>query len=361
MHTQSTFKVLILHLALVCGLLCCALPAVASVDDPLQFDDTPLEDVLQYPDWFKKGFLELDEDLAEATAKGKNGLIVYFGQKRCAYCKMLMDVNFQTPDIVNYTREHFDVVPIDIWSPESVTTPGGQEMSERDYSKSMGTNFTPSLVFYDADGNIALRLRGYYPPYQFRAALEYVAGGHYKRERFPVYMARGDKTLRFEPGDLVEEPFFAQPPYNLDRTRFASDMPLVVFFEQGDCHACDILHTQPLNRKTVRNLLNRMESVQLDMWADTPIIKPNGERTTARGWAEELGIFYAPTVLFFDEKGKEIIRIDSVVHLFRLRNVLNYVVSRGYLTEPDFLRWSSRARRLIEEGDDVAQEQNVDR
>ena len=37
----------------------------------------------------------------------------------------------------------------------------------------MGTNFTPSLVFYDADGNIALRLRGYYPPYQFRAALEY--------------------------------------------------------------------------------------------------------------------------------------------------------------------------------------------
>lgn len=349
------------RLAMVCGLLLCTVPVYANTADPLQFDDTPLDDILQYPDWFKKGFLELDEDLAEAKAKGKRGLVVYFGQKRCAYCKMLMEVNFKTPDIVSYTRANFDVVPIDIWSPESVTTPNGEKMSEREYSQAMGTNFTPSLVFYDGDGNVALRLRGYYPPYQFRAALEYVAGGHYQRENFPVYMARGDKTLRFEAGDLVEEPFFASPPYSLDRSKFPSDMPLAVFFEQGDCHACDILHTQPLKRRTVRKLLDRMDSVQLDMWADTPVIKPNGEPTTARRWAEELGIFYAPTVLFFDENGNEIIRIDSVVHLFRLRNVLNYVISRGYLSEPNFLRWSSRARRAIEQSNDVVQEQNVAR
>ena len=320
-------------------------------EDPLQFDDTPLDEVLQYPDWFKKSFLELDEDLAEATANGKGGMVVYFGQKRCAYCKMLMEVNFQTPDIVAYTREHFDVIPIDIWSPEQVTTPDGKSMSEREYAQALGTNFTPSLVFYDADGRIALRLRGYYPPYQFRAALEYVAGGHYQREKFSVYMARGDKTLRFEAGDLVEEPFFTPPPYNLDRSRFPSEQPLAVFFEQGDCHACDILHTQPLNRKTVRRLFNRIESVQLDMWADTPIVKPDGEQSTAKQWAQELEIFYAPSIVFFDERGKEIIRVDSVVRLFRLRNVLNYVISRGYLTEPNFLRWSSRTRRILDEGE----------
>ena len=67
-----------------------------------------------------------------------------------------------------------------------------------------------------------------------------MAGGHYQREKFPVYMARGDQTLRFEPGDLVEEPF-SPTAYNLDRSRFPA-LPLVVFFEQGDCHACDILH-----------------------------------------------------------------------------------------------------------------------
>jgi len=351
-----------LGVLLFAGLLWIAAPASAADPvDAVNFDDTPLENLLEYPSWFKQSFLELDDDLKEATQAGKKGIIVYFGQKRCAYCKMLMEVNFQTPDIVSYTRQNFDVIPIDIWSPEAVTTPSGESFSEREFAQHMGTNFTPSLVFYDTEGRVALRLRGYYPPYQFRAALEYVADGHYLRERFPVYMARGDKTLRFEPGDLIEEAFFSPPPYNLDRSRFPSELPLVVFFEQGDCHACDILHTQPLRRKTVRNLFNRFESVQLDMWADTPLIKPDGQPSTARRWAEELGIFYAPSIVFFDEHGREIIRVDSVVHFFRLRNVLNYVISRGYLTEPNFLRWSSHTRRVLDAGEGPNQGQNADR
>jgi thioredoxin-related protein len=352
----------------LCALLCClglcvtAFRAAADIGgDPYQFDDMPLDELLEYPPWFKNSFLALDEDLQEAVDNGKSGIIVYFGQKRCAYCKMLMEVNFQTPDIVTYTRTHFDVVPIDIWSPEEVTTPSGETLSEREYSQKLGTTFTPSLVFFDADGRIALRLRGYYPPYQFRAALEYVAGKHYLREEFPVYMARGDKTLRFEAGDLIEEPFFSPPPHNLDRSRFPAELPLVVFFEQGDCHACDILHTQPLQRKLVRELFNQFESVQLDIHADTPIIKPDGTNSTASEWARELGIFYAPSIVFFDEQGREIIRVDSVVRFFRLRNVLNYIVSRGYLAEPNFLRWSSRTRRVLDETGEFAQEQNVAR
>ena len=325
--------------------------------DPLQFDDTPLDELLEHPEWFKQSFLDLDEDLQEALDAGRKGIVVYFGQRRCAYCRMLMEVNFKTPDIVSYTRKHFDVIAVDIWSPEQLTTPSGETMSQREFSKQLGTNFTPSLVFFDNEGRIVLRLRGYYPPYQFRAALEYVADGHYLREEFPVYMARGDKTLRFEDGDLVEEPFFSPPPHNLDRSRFAAELPMVVFFEQGDCHACDILHTQPLRRQAVRRLFDDFESVQLDMHSDIPIVKPDGTRSTARDWARELGIFYAPSILFFDEKGREIIRVDSVVHFFRLRNVLNYIISRGYVTEPNFLRWSAHTRRLLDEPPTTAQEQ----
>lgn len=344
------------------ALFCClSVGAHAVTDDPLNFDDTPLDNLLEYPPWFKQSFLALDEDLQEAIDKDKKGIVVYFGQKRCAYCKMLIDVNLQRPDIERYTRENFDVIPIDIWSPEEVTTPAGETMSQRDYSLKLGTNFTPSLVFYNADGEIALRLRGYYPPYQFRAALEFVAGGHYQREAFPVYMARGDQTLRFEAEDMVEQPFFSPPPYNLDRSRFPAELPLVVFFEQGNCHACDILHTQPLQRKVVRDLFGQLESIQLNMWSNTPIVKPDGERSTAQQWARELGIFYAPSIVFFDKHGDEIIRVDSVVRLFRLRNVLNYVLSGGYLAEPNFLRWSARTRRILDDAPATVQEQNESR
>ena len=329
-------------LFLVYCLLSCSisLGAIES-DDPLIFDDIPLTDLITYPEWFKESFLDLQEDLKEAIDNDKQGIIVYFGQKRCAYCKRLMDVNFKLPDIVRYTRSNFDVIPIDIWSPEELTTPTGEQMTEREYSLNMGTNFTPSLIFYTRGGQIALRLRGYYAPYQFRAALEYVAGGHYQREPFPVYMARGDSTLRFEAEDLVEEDFFSPPPFNLDRSRFPGDRPIAVFFEQGNCHACDVLHTQPLRQKAIQDLFRRFDSVQLDMWSESPIITPGGKATTAKAWAQELGVFFAPSVIFFDEYGKEIIKVESVVHFFRLRNVLNYILSKGYLSHPNFQEWRS--------------------
>ncbi|MGV6825338.1 MAG: thioredoxin family protein [bacterium] len=319
--------------------------AATTVEDPVVFDDYPLEDLLEYPPWFKESFLDLKDDLAEAKEAGKKGIVVYFGQKRCAYCKMLMEVNFQTPDIVKYTRENFDVIPIDIWSPETVVLPDGSEISQADYAVSLQTNFTPSLIFYDEDGNIALRLRGYYPPYQFRAALEYVADDHYKREKFPVYMARGDSTLRFEAEDLVEEDFFMPPPYNLNRKHFPAERPLVVFFEQGNCHACDVLHTQPLRQEVIAKRFQNFESIQLNMHGDTPVVTPEGKKTTAREWAQELGIFYAPSLVFFDERGQEIIRVDSVVHLFRLRGVLNYIMAKGYLSHPTYQRWRASSNQ----------------
>jgi thioredoxin-related protein len=163
-------------------------------------------------------------------------------------------------------------------------------------------------------------------------------------------MARGDQTLRFEAADLVEEPFFAPPPFNLDRSRISAGQPLAVFFEQGNCHACDILHTQPLQRETIRRMFHRFDSVQLDMWSDVPVVTPGGRATTAREWARELGIFYAPSILFFDEKGVEIIRVDSVIRFFRLRNVLDYIISKGYLAEPNFQRWSARTRQAVGDG-----------
>jgi len=313
--------------------------AFASDDeDPLVFDDFPLNDPLKYPKWFKESFLDLPEDLKESIGNGKKGIIIYFGQKRCPYCQMLMEVNFKQKEIAQYTQEHFDVIPVDIWSVEEMTDMKGNILTQSEYAKRENTSFTPSLMFFDADGKLAMKLRGYYPPYQFMAALQYVAEGHYKREKFKVYLARGDQTQRFEKYDLIEEDFFSPPPYNLDRTRYRAGRPLVVFFEQGDCHACDILHAEPLKHRAISRLFNRFDSVQLDMHSDTPVITPDGKRTTAKQWAEDLDLFYAPSMLFFDESGKQIIRVDSVVRFFRLRQVLNYILSGAYRTR-NFQEW----------------------
>lgn len=304
------------------------------------FDDSPLAEPMEHPAWFKESFLDLGVDLKEAVAAGKRGLIVYFGQRRCAYCQKLLKVNFGLEDIAEYTRAHFDVVPIDVWGVAEVTDLQGRTRIERDFAEQLDTVFTPSLLFFDAQGELALRLRGYYPPYQFRAALEYVADGHYRRESFRDYLARGDNRMVFDASDLNDEPFFAAPPYNLDR-RIPSDRPLVVFFEQGDCHACDVLHGQALREREIYQNFEDFDVVQLNMWADTPVVTPGGERTTARAWAARLGLFYAPSILFFDERGQELLRVDSVVAFYRLRHVLTYIRTKAYLKE-SFPQWRER-------------------
>jgi thioredoxin-related protein len=252
---------------------------------------------------------------------------------------MLLEVNFGLSDITTYTRNHFDVVPIDIWSTEEVTTLDRDVITQREYALRENTNFTPSLIFYDQQGQETLRLRGYYPPYQFRAALEYVADAHYQKESFPDYLARGESGTAFEPGDLNEEDFFVPPPHNLDRSQFPGQRPLLVYFEQGNCHACDILHGQPLRDPAINRLLRGFDNVQLDINKKTPVITPNGEKTSAYQWAKDLGLFYTPSLVFFDKQGKEIIRVDSVVRFYRLRKVINYITSRAYISEPNYQRW----------------------
>lgn len=341
------------RLLLWLGIFCLALPVTAvqtggnesspqqlETDDNLRIDDTPRPTNNIHPDWFAETFLNLPEDLVAAQQKGKKGIIVYFGQKHCAYCQALLEVNFGSEkDIVDYTKRNFDVIALDIWGNRSVTDFEGNQLEEKDLAVMEETNFTPSLIFYTENGTEALRLRGYHPPYRFRAALKYVAEANYKSESFADYLERANPPPKFDLEDLNEEDFFLTPPYALDRSHFPASHPLLVFFEQHNCHACDILHSDPLEDESTRQLISLFDVIQLDMWSDQKVLTPSGKRASAREWSRELGLFSAPTLVFFDEKGNEIFRIDSVVSLYRLRGVLEYILARGYETTPNYQRW----------------------
>lgn len=312
--------------------------------EELFFEDEPVS-AIEHPDWFKMSFPDLPEDLDEAREAGKAGLVVYFGQEHCAYCKALMEVNFGREDIARYTRKHFDVIAVDIWGGRTLTDLRGRQLTERQLAVREGTNFTPSLVFYAPDGSEALRQRGYYPPYQFKAALEYVAGGHYRLERYRDYLARAEGAAIFEEGGLSEEPFILAGPRVMDRSRMFGERPLLVFYEHGNCHACDLLHAQVVSRPEIVELMHRFDVEQLNLWGDRPVLTPAGEAMTERQWADALDLFYSPTLLFFDEFGREVFRVDSVAMFYRLCSVMQYVLSAGYEMEPNFQRWRNRIGR----------------
>ncbi len=341
---MGTCKGIIALVALLGGLWCSVAAFAADPADRYRFDDSPLKEDIVHPDWFKLSFLNLREDLREAARAGKQGLIVYFGQRRCPYCLKLLEDNFARRDIAAYTRANFDVIPINVRGGEQVTDMRGRRLSEAEFAQREDARFTPSLLFYDSNGREVMRLRGYYPPYQFRAALEFVADQHYLIESFRDYLERGG-YLAYELDELLPEPFFMTPPYVLDRRGAAAERPLVVFFEQGNCHACDVLHAETLTEPRVLELLKQLDTVQLHIWRDTPLITPDGQRLTARQWAEQLELFYTPTLIFYDRHGEEIIRLDSVARFHRLRGVLQYVLEEGYKTHPNYLLWRANRRQ----------------
>lgn len=324
-HVTPVYRGLFISLCLLC-----LASAHAQTKQISEFVDKPLKEPITLPDWFKLSFLDLYDDIDEAVADGKKGIIVYFGQKYCPYCKAHLEINWGDPDIVKYTLENFDVIAIDVKGSRNITTIDGLVYEEKEFAARQRTNFTPSLLFYNDEKKEVLKLQGYHPPYKFRAALEYVSDRHYEQESFRDYLERAEMAENYGKDQLNQHPAFMSPPYLLDRSRIAADKPLAVFFEQPRCHACDVLHAGPLSDKEITARLKQMDVVQLDMQSDTRLLTPDGKRLTAAQWAKELDLYYAPTIIFFDEHGREIIRINSVVWVFRLNNVLEYILSGAY-------------------------------
>lgn len=170
------------------------------------------------------------------------------------------------------------------------------------------------------------------------------------------YLAR--KSLQSSPQapgyhDLLREEFFQRPPLQLNKAVKKRRMS-AVYFESGDCRDCEILHKSLLQEPITRKLASSFFSVQLDMWSDQVLVTPAGNRTTARKWAGQLGIQFAPTVVFFDEAGKEIIRMASAFKSFHTQSIYAYAATRSYLQQPSFQRYiRQRSEQIRKKGQDV--------
>ena len=335
--------------ALALVLLCGIGAAGAAEQRAAELNPSPF--AIEHPSWFKESFLDFREDIAEAAAAGRR-LIVYFGQDGCPYCNALMKVNFTQKDIVDATRKHFDVVAINLWGDRQVTWLDGQTRTEKDFAAMLRVQFTPTLLFFDEKGNIIIRANGYYPPHKFRAALDYASGRMEGKVAYAEYLARSAGAPAS--GKLHDEPFFMKPPLVLQRDKAPAKKPLAVFFEQKQCAACDELHAGALKDPDTLALLARFDVARVDLHGNAPVVTPTGGRTTEAAWAKALKVGWSPSVVFFDERGREVFRIEAYLKRFHVQSALDYVAGKGYREQPSFQRFiQARAERMREEGKTV--------
>ena len=138
-----------------------------------------------FPAWFKLSFLDLQQDLAEARSAGKQGVMVLFSIRGCAYCKKLVEQSLKEPAIEATLRRHFDVVHLDIHSDLELKDPQGRAMPVKAFARKEGALFSPTVAFYGLDGLHLLRVVGYQTPDRFRITLNQAVSCSTKRVDCP--------------------------------------------------------------------------------------------------------------------------------------------------------------------------------
>ena len=304
---------------------------------------------VEKPDWFKESFLEFEQDVAEAAEAGRR-VMLYFHQDGCPYCARLVEENFSDPETRDFIVRHFDGISLNMWGDREVINVAGQEFTEKTFAAALRVQYTPTLIFLDESGQVALRLNGYYPPQDFTAAIEYVAQKMETRQSFADY--RRDQ-LGAKGGNLIHEDFFSKDR-NLQKLLAHSGRPLSVYFETPGCAECLTLHDRVLTDPPTRELVLKASNVQLDPTSAERLVTPDGRELRVAEWASELGIAYTPSLVFFDLTGREVMRIDAFVKTFHFQSVYAYVLEKAYLEVPQFQRYiAARAERIREMGFDT--------
>jgi thioredoxin-related protein len=335
------------------GLLLFGTLAVAASDGPAELGPGMQNPGYhEQPECFKASFLDLREDVAEATAQDKR-LVLYFYQDGCPYCAKLLQENLGDQSIARLMQGGFDVVAINLWGDREVTGLSGELTTEKQLGADLKVQFTPTMLLLDEAGQVVLRINGYFPPHRFKAALGYVAERREQvGESFSDYAA-GLESAEAK-GTLHTQGGFLTPPVRLADNRDASMRPLVVMFEQPTCRDCDELHEDILKREPVAYSLSGFDGVILDTYSRDPVQTVDGREIPIRDWAAELGIKYTPSLVFFDAAGREVFRTEGYFKAFHIHGALDYVATGAYLWEPSFQRYlAARREALAESGIEV--------
>ena len=141
---------------------------------------------------------KLHNDINNVTSvsdlsKQDKPLLVMFEQKQCSTCDELhLDILKRKESVELLAK--FNVVVLDMWSTEEITTPSGEKKKINEWAKGIDVKYAPSLIFFDTSGIEVFRTDAYLKAFHTQTAMDYVSSGSYKtKPNFQRYVdARAD-------------------------------------------------------------------------------------------------------------------------------------------------------------------------
>lgn len=292
------------------------------------------------PHWFKESFLEIADDVDEATEAGKH-VMLFFELNGCPYCDRMLTESFEAEPLSSYIQANFDVIAVNIQGDRQIAFNADISVSEKQLSDILKVYSTPALIFLDQDNKTIVRVNGYRAPERFRQVLDFVATRAYRNSSLADYL---QAKLERNVYQLRDNPLFS-PITDLSTV----DGPLMLVFEDGSCYDCDEFHDGILADPRVRAEIAPFTVVRLDADSTTPIVDVHGNQTTPAALAREYQMIYRPGVLLFDD-GNLLRRHDSLTYPHHFKESLRYVAG-GYYQHTDYRSYSrQRTEELLDAG-----------
>ena len=295
------------------------------------------------PDWFKESFLEIADDVDEASEAGRH-VMLFFDLNGCPYCARMLDESFKAEPNSSYIQENFDVIAVNIQGDREIAFNEEVTVTEKQLADILRVFSTPALVFLDENNETIVRVNGYRAPERFRQVLEFVATRSYRSTGLADYLqARLDRNVY----QLRDHPSFTET-----RDLSEIDGPLMLIFEDGGCYDCNEWHEAIFADPRVQAETGAFTIVRLDVDSGEPVVGITGKQTTAAELARKYEMIYRPGILLFED-GNLLRRHDSLTFPHHLSESLRYV-GRGIHRETDYRSYVAKYREeLLASGVDI--------
>jgi len=125
-------------------------------------------------------FGDFQTNLQKALSQDKKGVLLYFHQDQCPFCKQMERRVFTQPIVHDFFHKYFDVYKVNIKGNKEFVDFKGNPVAQSDFAVSHRARATPTLIIFGKGGEELVRFVSNPSPEEMLALGKFVVDGAYK-------------------------------------------------------------------------------------------------------------------------------------------------------------------------------------
>jgi thioredoxin-related protein len=120
----------------------------------------------------------------------------------------------------------------------------------------------------------------------------------------------------------------------------AANKHLMLYVGQNGCPWCKrLVEVNFRDMAIVERMQRSIDAIEINIVGSRDTVWFDGIHASEKVLAAKLKVRYTPTLLFFDERGYTVLRLNGYYEPERFLLALDYVANRSYRAQPDFQRY----------------------